>query len=97
MNRFALRILMDAAHAADSRPIERTAAHRLALSWLAHNRVAEEWQVAKFWTLLGRDDYSAKDPQAQYCRTRDFTISIWAWQRAAGLPEDYVPPAACQP
>ncbi len=89
MNCFAIAVLLEAADDAEKEPIQRTFAHRLALSWLVHSGVAEQWQAEKFWDLLGRGEYP--EWQRAYCRQRDFTIYTGAWKRAAGLDYNWRP------
>jgi hypothetical protein len=87
LNRLAIEILEAASDEADEYPIERTAAHRLALAWLTLNGIAEDWQAQEFWKQIGTR-FEGDGPQGHYIRTTYLYSMIGAWRRAAGLPVD---------
>lgn len=82
MNLHAITVLEAAEAQAKEGPIAGTAAIRLALSWLAANKVAELWQVENFWKALTVQ----RDPphgMYDYCRQRDLRICIDRWKSVA--------------
>ncbi|HUD90081.1 hypothetical protein [Sphingobium sp.] len=81
MNRFAIEILDAARENAEPAPIDPNPAVRLALAWLAHNGVAEAWQVEQFWKCITTPPGEHRmDP---YCRSRDMNICVNRWTTVA--------------
>ncbi|QZP07759.1 hypothetical protein [Caenibius sp. WL] len=88
MNILAINVLIDAARRAKWGPIERTDAHRLALAWLVHNRIATSEVADGLWTTLG-SEVSDRGAHTQYCRDRALQCPISSWQSKAMLPDDW--------
>jgi hypothetical protein len=79
---FAVMVLQDAAEQAQSRPVKRTAAHRLALAWLAYMGFASTMQADSFWRLLGHaGSYTGKDGELR--RRADAGVMLDGWRRRA--------------
>lgn len=81
MNRFAIDVLEAASERAGPAPIKPHTADRLALAWLALNKVAEPWQIEQFWK--GLTSQRSVESMDEYCRLRDMAICIRRWKVVA--------------
>ncbi len=81
----ALAMLEDALARAEHGPVERHHGHRLALAWMAHIGVAQDWQCVDFWREMASEDRSQiSTDYARYCRTGRMTGLLDNWYRALG-------------
>lgn len=80
MNRHAIEVLDAAREAAKDKPIKPTPAVRLALSWLTLNKIAEGFQVERYWEALTK---TPPHGMADYVRDRDMQIYIDRWTKVA--------------
>ena len=78
MNLHAIEVLDAARLSAQAAPIKATPEVRLALSWLTINKVAEPWQVKRYWEALTKREVHG---MADYVRTRDMLIYVERWKR----------------
>jgi len=78
----ALRILEEALASARHGTVRRTLAHRLALAWLAHERIGLPWHYDAFWRAMAESyDYA---PAEYGLRSRDLTGILNYWYQATG-------------
>lgn len=80
MNIQAIEVLDAAKGEAEPAPIKGTSAVRLALSWLVLNKIAEIWQVDRFWEAMTK---TPPGGMADYVRHRDMQIYIDRWRKVA--------------
>lgn len=81
----ALRVLEDALAEASHGPVQRTWGHRLALSWLRHAGLAEEWQCRSFWKLLAEANEGEANGKVGYVRQTLLNGFLTHCYHSAGL------------
>lgn len=81
----ALRVLEDALAKATHGPVQRDWGQRLALSWLQHAGIAEDWQCRSFWRLLAENDEGEVNGCRGYVRMTRLTGALTCWYGNAGL------------
>ncbi|PNU03123.1 hypothetical protein A8V01_24885 [Novosphingobium guangzhouense] len=77
MNRFAIDVLDEARQRAYEKPIPAEPAMRLALAWLAVNRLGEPYLIEQFWASATKP--ARPDDSNGYCRKRDLQVCINRW------------------
>lgn len=86
----ALRVVMEAYDEAEYVPIERTTGLRLALAWLVHARVAQDWQAKEFWTLIAEHDADQAAGCHGYVRQVHLNGIMGKWMYCAGVHHEEV-------
>lgn len=90
----ALRVVGECCARGEKVPIERPVSLRLAMAWLVHAGVAEEWQARDLWTALAEHDPDQSGGAVGYARNSLIFNLVYRWVVNAGLPHhdavDYV-------
>lgn len=85
----ALRILEDVLAQGNHGPVKGTLAHRLALAWLAYEKIGLQWHYRIFWQEMAAE--RPKDTYKNYIRVTTLTglLNYWytqiGWERPCSV------------
>lgn len=86
LTELAIRTLEDALEEAHAGPVKRTAGHRLALGWLAMQRVGLDWHYKAFWDAMVDDRDGGICDGGKYARTTYMRSILGYWKRSLKMP-----------